>query len=240
MCNRAGLLVGWDYAEKRALFTRADCDSWRCPECAKRITSNWILRAQIGTHQLIDHGERVDFVTITSHEKLKTFEQTLHVWRDAWPVLYAVLKRKKPTLQYFLVPEKHEDGRLHFHALWNAGVKKRWLKDNARWRGFGYECDVSPVTTVLTATRYVTKYVGKSLGDDVPPRFRRVRVSNSWPELPVPESVTSQLEWHYLNGNGDLLTCIEKCQRDNIDMIELDTGEKFDAYDCDLGTIIAW
>lgn len=237
MCSRAGLLIGWDYAAQRALVTRADCDSWSCPECSRRMSENWVLRAQIGVRQFLNAGRTVDFVTITSHEKLKTFEATEAVWRAAWPVLYAALKRKDRDLQFFLVPERHKSGRMHVHALWTAHVSKRWLKDNARARGLGHQADVDGVKSPHQATQYVTKYVGKSLGDDVPKRFRRVRVSQGWPEMPTPESETSGLKWEYLSGNGALQAVYMECAARHIDLIDMETGAYFD--DVDLGTIAA-
>ena len=138
MCKNAGLLIGFDLARKRALIAQASCKQWACPECNSMMKNQWIMRANIGVHDLIAHDQVVDFVTITSNEKLTTFAQTIYVWRGAWKNLYAALKYQNPLLQYMLVPERHKDGRMHVHALWTANVSKRWLKDNARKRGLGY------------------------------------------------------------------------------------------------------
>jgi hypothetical protein len=236
MCIRAGLLIGWDFGSKRALVTRGNCDSWKCVECAKRMAERWILRAGIGARALLNAGDKLSFVTITSHEKLKTFAATEVVWRDAWGKLYNALKRVKPDLCYMIVPERHEDGRMHVHALWNAGVTERWLKDNARKRGLGYMADVSPIHHSGSAEKYVTKYVGKSLGDDVPERFRRVRVSQNWAEIPEPDSPTKNLTWEYVASNGALQTVYEQCEERGISLIDIKTGEYFD--DVDLGTML--
>lgn len=234
MCDRAGLLIGWDYSARRALVTRANCDSWNCPQCSRRMAETWVLRAQIGVRKFINDGIMVDFVTITSHEKLKTFSATQAVWRSAWPVLYAAIKRRNTDLEYFLVPEKHKDGRMHVHALWTANVTQKWLKDNARKRGLGYEAKIKHVTDAIQATRYVTKYVGKSLGEDVPQRTRRVTVSQGWPDIPDPKTEMNGLRWEYISGNGALAVVLAECQAKNIDLIDMQTGEFFDAID--LGT----
>jgi len=236
MCKRAGLLIGWDEASKRALVTRADCDSWLCPECAERMRQRWVLRAQIGVRQFISASQRVDFVTITGHEALKSFAATERVWREAWPVLYAALKRQNRALQFIVIPEKHHDGRMHVHSLWTAGVSQRWLKDNARARGLGYKASVTRVGNALTAGAYVTKYIGKSLGDDVPKRFRRVRVSRGWPEIPAPLTDTQLLRWEYVASNGALERIYAECRAKNINLIDLHTGQVFD--DIDLGTLV--
>jgi len=236
MCQRAGLLVGWDYTAKRAMVTRANCEQWNCPECAQLLKDRWILRAQIGARRYLAAGEKVDFVTITGHEKLTNFAQTHHVWQSAWPKLYNALKRRNVALQYMIIPEKHDDGRMHVHALWTAGVTERWLKDNSRKRGLGFMQEVDHVKSVIAAVRYVTKYIGKDLGAEVPKGFHRVRVSNKWPAIPAPETVMNGLKWEYVNGNGALEVVYRECKAKNIDLIDIETGEYFD--DVDLGTEI--
>lgn len=235
MCKNAGLLIGWDTVAKRALITRANCDSWKCEECSQRMSARWVLRAEIGVRQYIGAGLHVDFITLTSHEKLPDFASTERVWRQAWPVLYAALKRRTIKLEYFIVPEKHKDGRMHVHALWTGDVSQKWLKDNGRKRGLGYQAKVKAVDSPSRAVSYVTKYVGKSLGTDVPKHFRRVRVSSGWPDIPAPVTPLVGLRWEYVNGNGALMVVMAECQAKRIDMIDLQTGEKWDAID--LGTV---
>lgn len=235
MCLKAGLLIGWDDETKRALVTRANCDSWSCEDCAKRMAEHWGLRASLGCAQILRRGERLDFVTITSHEKLADFEATERVWRLAWGKLYNALKRRKAGLEYMIVPEKHKSGRMHVHALWNAGVSQKWLKDNARKRGLGYECKIIPITVERYAQKYIVKYIGKSLGADCPVHFRRVRVSDSWADVPKPDTPMNGLRWEYVGTNGALDVVLAECQEKNITLIDLQTGEYFDAPD--LGTI---
>jgi len=237
MCQRAGLLVGWDERAQRALVTRANCDSWKCEECTKRMAERWALRAEMGARKIIASGETLDFVTITSHERLTDFAQTERVWRSAWGKLYNALKRKKPDLQYMIVPERHKDGRMHVHALWNAGVSQKWLKDNARRRGLGYQCKVISVAHSGHAQKYIVKYVGKSLGDSAPAHFRRVRVSDNWSDIPDPQTAYDDLRWEYVSTNGALQIVYEECVAKNIALIDLRTGEIFD--DVDLGTTVA-
>jgi len=237
MCERAGLLVGWDDAAKRALVTRANCDSWKCEECAQRLAERWAFRAELGARAILAAGDQLDFVTITSHERLPDFESTERVWRSAWSKLYAALKRKKPDLCYMIVPERHKSGRMHVHALWNAGVSQRWLKNNARARGLGYECKIIRVDFSGRAQKYIVKYVGKSLGSDCPAHFRRVRVSDNWAIVPAPDNPLINLRWEYVGTNGALQTIYDECRAKHITLIDLRTGEIFD--DVDLGTTVA-
>ncbi|HSS95432.1 MAG TPA: hypothetical protein VLK33_00300, partial [Terriglobales bacterium] len=105
---------------------------------------------------MLRNGESVDFVTITGHEKLLNFDQTVFVWRRAWPVLYNAVRRRKDDLKYLIVPEEHKDSRMHVHLIWNANVTKRWLKDNARRRGLGYQVEIRHVSDALQSVKYVT------------------------------------------------------------------------------------
>jgi len=238
MCERAGLLIGWDDDKKRALVSRANCDTWKCPECAKRMSETWGLRAVMGARKIQSEGDQLDFITITSHETLKTFEATEFVWRKAWCPLYNAIKRKKPSLEYIAIPEFHKDGRMHVHALWNAGVTKKWLKDNARKRGLGYQCEIRHVDSVGRASQYVSKYIGKSLDFEYPLRFRRVRCSNNWVDISKPATEHANLRWEYVGTNGALQVVYDECQSKRITLIDQKTGQIFD--DVDLGTIVSY
>lgn len=238
MCLKAGLLIGWDDEAKRALVCRANCDSWKCSECAARLSEKWGMRAYMGSREILSQGDKLDFVTITSHEALKTFEATERVWSHAWNSLYQALKRQKSGLQYMIVPEKHKDGRMHVHALWNAGVSQKWLKDNARKRGLGYQCKIIHITAGGYAQKYVTKYIGKDLGADCPARFRRVRCSHGWADIPQPNTADNTLRWEYVGTNGALEIVYEQCKMRGIALIDKETGEMFD--DVDLGTIVSY
>lgn len=199
------------------------------------MAEKWALRASLGASAIIARGEPLDFVTITGHEKLSDFAATERVWQHAWSMLYSALKRQNQKLQYMLVPEKHKSGRMHVHALWNAGVSQRWLKNNARKRGLGYENKVVHVDSSGHAHKYVVKYVGKDLGADVPARFRRVRVSQGWADVPKPNNALADLRWEHVGTNGALAAIYAECQAKKIALIDLATGEIFD--DVDLGAI---
>jgi len=201
------------------------------------MAERWAIRASMGVHELLAAGDVVDFVTITSHERLPDFASTERVWRSAWAALYAALKRRKGDLQYMIVPERHQSGRMHVHALWNANVTQRWLKNNARSRGLGHQCKVIRIADQGYAQKYIVKYVGKSLGDNVPAHFRRVRVSNNWADIPAPDNEYVQLRWEYIGTNGALQIVYEECTARHITLIDLATGEIFD--DVDLGTTVA-
>lgn len=135
-----------------------------------------------------------------------------------------------------IVPERHKDGRMHVHALWNAEVSQKWLKDNARKRGLGYQCKIVHVDHSGRAQKYIVKYVGKDLGAIDIPHFRRVRVSANWANVPDPNSGSSGMKWEYIGTNGALNAVYEECEAKRIKLIDIETGALFD--DVDLGTIV--
>lgn len=230
MCKKAGFIVGFDMSQKRAVVARANCDSWSCEECAARMKEEWIYRAVLGAREILARGEMLDFCTITSHERLKNWEQTVFVFKKAWPALYASLKRHCCDLMYFVVPEQHKDGRLHVHALWNDGLTKKELKNAARARGLGHQCDVQHVTEPSHAVSYVTKYCAKSLGAADGKRVRRVRVTRNWPKAPS-ASKTNDLIWCYIADQVGFLCMYEYCDYFNIDLVNQKTGEPWDDGD---------
>jgi len=196
--------------DKEVVWMRPDCGSWSCPECAIRNKGRWVLRVANGVDVYKAGGHEFYFMTLTSHEKLRTFETTLAVWSKAWPKLYARMKRVKSDLHYASVPERHKDGRWHMHLLINEGfgVKlnrkgkwdSRWLHDNPRQCGLGFMNDVQPIRDTNLAAWYVTKYISKALAEDKWPKYlRRVRVSNNWPELPPScDFEPIEADWHVL------------------------------------------
>lgn len=237
VCKRAGVLFGWNAATKTVVVTQGTCDSWACPECAKMMRDRWSLRAQIGVRQFLAEHQFVDFVTLTSHEKLMNFQQTERVWREAWPPIYNAIKRRNPDFQYMIIPEKHKNGRMHVHALWTAGTPKRELIKIVRSRGLGYKLDVSAIVSSLAAQKYVIKYVGKSLGEDVPKKFHRVRVSQDWPVIPRPETPSSNLKWEYTRSEQVVFLMLREAQEKHFSVINQHSGENFDIDDIDFSII---
>jgi len=231
-------IIGLSKTVNKALVFKSNCDSWECPECQKKKQSQWCARAILGCQSIRSSGMAVQFVTITSHEKLKTFAATSAVFPSAWSKLYQRMKRKQPDMMYLLITEKHKkDDRLHAHFLTSCPMKTKWYKDNARACGLGFQAKVKPVESDGKAAAYVSKYIGKSLGGDIlPPHFRRVRCSQNWTPL-------AQLEAHQQSGDFDWLVCntttslwaaTEECQRKNFTMVDGATGEYFDYQDaCD-------
>lgn len=165
-----------------AIFFRPRCKLWSCPVCGPINATLWAWRANLGTQQFTRSG-RVQFITLTSHEKLAA-HASLAVLPDAWGKLQDRLRRAAKG-QYLIVPEVHKNGRVHLHGLFTHDLPKRWFKNNARECGMGYQVDSQEVYSLGGVAAYVTKYLMKSVNEpQFAKGFRRVRTTRGWPKLP--------------------------------------------------------
>lgn len=181
-------LAGENAAIRTLYWSRPDCHLWSCADCAEINKKRWTAIVAHGIEVYQDQGVTDwRFVTITSHEKLKTFNQTLYVWREAWPKLSTRMRREFKGLKYVFLPEKHISGRLHMHALASGGMSTRWLKDNARECGFGYKNESDEPLSIALSAFYCLKYITKSLTERSywPKSLHRVRTSQKWPKTPI-------------------------------------------------------
>lgn len=176
-------LFGRDMNKKTVYVYRPPCGNWKCIHCAHQKRLQWVARVAYGLEIFTLQGDTWQFVTLTSHRKLKTFNQTLYVWRKAWPRLYARMKRRADTIRYVLIPEKHDDERLHAHMIVNRDFGTRFYKDGSAAVGLGYIAENEPCDDPVKGALYCSKYVSKGIGVEVWPKYlRRVQTSQNWPE----------------------------------------------------------
>jgi len=188
-CERVGrpMIRGQNSETMQAALFRPDCGCWDCPYCARRNLAK--LRHVIAFGAVaVGRKQNVEFVTLTSHEKLQTPEQTFKVLALAWNKLNRRFKRtaaRTGAMVYYLqIPEAHKSGRWHLHMLSSPPMGVRWWKDNARACGFGYQAAAVPFDQHGRAGQYMQKYVRKQLtgdGHGWSKSMRRVRHSNNWP-----------------------------------------------------------
>lgn len=182
--NRPWMMAS-NFITGQSMFFRPTCKKWGCPACGEVNARKWVSRALAGVDQFLEAGIKVDFVTLTSHEKLSA-AASFRVFPHAWDQLGKRYKRAIPLGDpgaYFAVPERHQSGKLHTHMIASGGLPKKWWKDNSRECGLGYQSDVQEVRT-LGVGGYVSKYLGKTLAECWPKNKRRVNTSRSWPALP--------------------------------------------------------
>jgi len=195
------VLTATDYSTQTTYLYQPRCKMWNCPSCGRLNKLNWQARIGYG----YEHYSRNDinnwmFVTITSNSKLKNQEQCLYVWSRAWPRLSARLRRQYSGLKYVILPEHHDDGRVHWHMIASHGISTRWLKDNAPSVGFGYMQESDEIDQAIQAIMYVSKYLGKSLEvAEWPKNLKRINTSRGWPQTPNADDFQPlELEWEYL------------------------------------------
>lgn len=203
-CRKENRVFLYTMDNHKVRIIRPGCKQWNCAHCAARKRGEWAMRIYHGVDfYSVTEGATWNFVTLTSHKKLKTFESTLAVWPRAWAKLSTRLRREAKsngsTMRYVLLPEHHRDKRLHTHMIVNQpfGIRlsKRgkwyssWLKKQAAQCGLGHQADIKPVGNAAGAAYYTTKYIAKTLDvDDWPRGLRRVRTSQSWPTIPREET----------------------------------------------------
>lgn len=69
-------------------------------------------------------------------------------------------------------------------------MRSAWLREKVTRAGFGEIYDISPIASAKAASRYIAKYLFKSvMFERWPEKWRRVRYSNSWPKLGGGEKV---------------------------------------------------
>jgi hypothetical protein len=177
-------LRGANHHEKRAVLFRPRCGLWSCPYCAEINKRRWTARAWHGANIFAENGREIAFLTLTSSPKLSA-AGTQEVFYSAWTKLRKRAQRGEPAGEYMMVPEQHQDGRLHAHAIETFNLGSRWWKDNAAACGLGYIAEEEPARTAAGAAWYISKYLAKTLAvTQWSPGFRRVRTSIRWPALP--------------------------------------------------------
>jgi len=179
-------VVGYSQERKAALIFQPRCRSWSCPACAEINRALWTFRIHYAAEVVINRGDTLTFVTITSHRRLSA-SGSLRVFKDAWPKLRKRYRRECPGAHYCLIPERHLSGTVHAHLLASASVGSRFWKDASAACGLGYIAQEEPCTEPARAAWYVSKYLAKQLaGYRWPPGFRRVRCSRGFPRPPDP------------------------------------------------------
>jgi len=214
---------GW----QEVVYFHPSCGCYSCAACAENLKFRWSLAAQWGVRVYLDQGIHVDFLTVTSHEKLNAAGSKA-VLAKAWPVLRRRMNHASDHHEYFLVPEQHRDGRWHIHAIVTANLKKKWWKDNARACGFGYQSDVKEVQSGGGAGAYVSKYIGKTLqNSNLPKHHRRVRLSGNWPRLPKLPPPTGW-EFHALAAQDAINSEIAQYQKAGFQVVIADPKSAWD------------
>lgn len=188
-CTRVNrpFLTGIQTTQEIALLMRPNCDCWSCPTCAVRNAKRWIAR-------IINHVNKSDtengwfMFTLTAHENWRSDTASVKNLRQGWKKLYNRMRYEFGVSQYCKVWEMHTETAFHLHGLIDSVIAERWLKDNARECGMGYQVDLHHVDNAGQVAGYIAKYFLKSQEQgnlrEFPANLRRIEVSRNWMKLP--------------------------------------------------------
>lgn len=155
---------------------------------------------------------------------------------------YSKTRRDEGEWFYVQVTELQRRGHPHSHILtsfsssdyyyanvddWKRGndgvlrnvpvrkLRSDWISAQVIRSGLGTEYDISRVKTVEACSRYIAKYMFKpaQFRADFPPRWKRVRYSQSWPRLEKKRSdafvILGASDWIALIEDARVLDCEE-------------------------------
>lgn len=206
--------------ESKRFIIKARCKLWNCPYCGAVNAHQHKIRILNGINELRNQGHQFSFVTVTSHERQKTTDGCLSVWRNAWKRLRERLRRihknnKWNEMVFAITTEFHKNGRLHWHILINNTLSTRWWKDNSRACGLGYQCKSAILDSAIQGANYVTKYLTKSMAEaNFPKKMRRIVYSQTFPDKPI---IAEKLNWQILPPKESILDCIRSAWSINLD-----------------------
>lgn len=108
------------------------------------------------------------------------------------------------TYSDWVYSKKYSDTEIEH--LWKWKLRSDWLQKAVISAGLGEQYDISLVVTAKAASRYVAKYMFKEamFQDHYPKGWKRVRYSQSFPQLPERETnafvLLSRTDWQKLAG----------------------------------------
>jgi len=223
-------LIGWNETVEQFFIFRPDCKCWNCPACAARLQARWKQRAYLGIKSYIEAGYDFKFVTLTSHERLYSFSQTMRVWPHACSMLRKRVQYIYQDWYWVMIPEQHKNGRLHVHMISSASLGQRWWKDNARACGLGWRAEEAEfkgdASDPARASAYAGKYMAKQMTVNAWPRyFHHIRTSQHFPELPEPENNPyADIDWVALTPK-QIVNWLAYRQRENQPVYYTGNGE---------------
>lgn len=171
-------------SKNKMIALRGSCGLWSCSVCGARNGRQWLARILDGM-RILPHRNWY-FITITAHEKARGAVKSLDNLRQGWKKLYNRMRRKYGVSDYIKVWEQHKDESFHLHVLIARKIGKRWLKDNSRQCGMGYQVDSSRSKNGGQVAGYVAKYLLKGYegANNFPKGLRRIEASRTFPKLP--------------------------------------------------------
>lgn len=233
--SKAPRVLGWQEAQKQAVIFRPPCNMWSCPECSPTLRAKASIRAYLGALWALETDRPLNFLTLTSHEKLNPW-RAWEVFPGAWNKLNQRARRVEPDGQFFAVREFQRNGRVHLHAITTWGMEERWWKDSGRACGLGYIADLEAVRSPPGAGAYALKYLLKQVTQPFNKGTRRYNASRGWPPLPELQKADG---WQFDPIPRNLTTeyVMREWQEQGFDIRLLSRGEKLKDLETIFGEI---
>lgn len=154
-----GSLVGRDEETGTVLVVPMYCHRWTCPRCGKRKAAVW-RRVAIA-------GDPERFITLTLREvPAWQAKRAAEKMKRAWAKLVQRIRRKWGECEYLLVFELTKKGTPHIHMLQRGCyIPQAWLSEQWCKLTGSYIVDIRRVRNKADVGNYITKYLGKSVGE---------------------------------------------------------------------------
>jgi len=189
-----------------AQIRQACCNHWDCPACGQTRAKQEYRRITHGCEVLSEHHD-LYFWTLTCRGREMTLEEAEENYL-AWTNVVLTNARTKCKRSgmywcYVQVTERQKKTRAHPHshilttflpndAIETTNSKGRkvfvseWFTRANFSAGLGSQHEISSVRSASAVSRYVGKYLFKqSMADRFPPKWKRVRYSQNFPEAPT-------------------------------------------------------
>lgn len=217
-CSTFSAVAVTNYNDGKGMI-RLRCNQWSCETCSKAMQSKWrnhLLKVAV---QLSDDWT---LITITAPANAHYDMVSLKVLMKNFDRFSKRLQRHFKRFEYIRVYEQHKSGEFHCHVLcgvrigtterdWQIingkdyyrGKAHKTVKKFAMECGLGYILDVRPLIdrsgnslSSLYAIRYISKYLTKNIGANMPKGTRRIQTSR---KIGSPK-VNSALTWAIKSG----------------------------------------
>lgn len=181
------------------------CNSWRCPECSKRVSRQWYARVR---DAVAAHPGKYAFLVITlppaTRNKYSSVESAYRDLEALFNKLIKRMTREYGKVIYVSTVEQHVDGWPHMNVVFRIDefsqykdddeLKRRfgnkWLRKALLQSGFGFSFSLSFAKNLDAVAKYISKNgMDHTIGEIVkrsqaplraPRGFRRLRSSKGF------------------------------------------------------------
>lgn len=180
------------------------CHKWTCPRCARSKADLW--------RQIATAGKANRFMTLTLRaDETKLPIEMARDLKRAFARLVPRIRKAWGEFEYLLIFELTKKRTPHVHILVRSGfIPQVWLSDQWKSLTGAFRVDIRKIRAEADVARYMTKYVGKSIGGATAALhgLRIIQRSKNWildegafKNSKAPLDVTGIESWVYVHSN---------------------------------------